>query len=51
LQEAKDLVPPRRDLQLEPLVGAGRQALRDAHCYRADEIFMLISIADEFGFK
>jgi imidazolonepropionase-like amidohydrolase len=48
----KNLVPPRRDLQLEPLVEIleGKRLVH-AHCYRADEILMLISLADEFGFK
>ena len=48
----KNLMPPRRDLQLEPLVEIleGKRYVH-AHCYRADEILMLISIADEFGFK
>lgn len=44
--------PPRRDLQLEPLVEIleGKRLVH-AHCYRADEIVMLIRLADEFGFK
>jgi imidazolonepropionase-like amidohydrolase len=48
----KNLIPPRRDLQLEPLVEVleGKRLVH-SHCYRADEILMLISIADEFGFK
>src|SRR6185503_2365540 len=48
----KNLVPPRRDLQLEPLVEVleGKRHVH-AHCYRADEILMLINIANEFGFK
>lgn len=48
----KNLVPPRRDLQLEPLVEVleGKRYVH-AHSYRADEILMLINIADEFGFK
>jgi imidazolonepropionase-like amidohydrolase len=48
----KNLLPPRRDLQLEPLVEIleGRRLVH-AHCYRADEILMLIELADEFGFK
>lgn len=48
----KNLIPPRRDLQLEPLVEIleGRRMVH-AHCYRADEILMLIQLADEFGFK
>lgn len=48
----KNLVPPRRDLQLEPLVEVleGKRLVH-AHCYRADEILMLIAVANEFGFK
>jgi imidazolonepropionase-like amidohydrolase len=48
----RNLIPPRRDLELEPLVEIleGRRYVH-AHCYRADEILMLISLADEFGFK
>ena len=45
-------IPPRRDLQLEPLVEAleGRRLVH-AHSYRADEILMLIRLAEEMGFK
>ena len=45
-------VPPRRDLKLEPLVEVleGKRLVH-AHCYRADEILMLLQVADEFGFK
>lgn len=48
----KNLVAPRRDLQLEPLVEVleGKRYVH-AHCYRADEILMLINVADDFGFK
>src|SRR5256714_14406744 len=48
----KNLIPPRRDLQLEPLVEVleGKRFVH-SHCYRADEILMLINLADEFGFK
>ena len=48
----KNLIPPRRDLELEPLVEIleGKRLVH-AHCYRADEILMLIDVADEFGFK
>jgi imidazolonepropionase-like amidohydrolase len=48
----KNLIPPRRDLQLEPLVEVleGKRLVH-AHSYRADEILMLIQIADDFGFK
>ncbi|HYY43066.1 MAG TPA: amidohydrolase family protein [Pyrinomonadaceae bacterium] len=45
-------IQPRRDLQLEPLVEVleGKRYVH-SHCYRTDEILMLIRIADEFGFK
>jgi imidazolonepropionase-like amidohydrolase len=48
----KNVIPPRRDLQLEPLVEIleGKRYVH-AHCYIASEILMLISLADEFGFK
>jgi imidazolonepropionase-like amidohydrolase len=43
---------PRRDLQLEPLVEIleGKRLVH-AHSYRADEILMLIRLAEEMGFK
>jgi imidazolonepropionase-like amidohydrolase len=45
-------IPPRRDLQMEALkeVLEGRRYVH-AHCYRADEILMLMRIADDYGFK
>jgi imidazolonepropionase-like amidohydrolase len=45
-------MPPRRDLRLEPLVEVleGKRFVH-AHCYRADEILMLLRVADDFGFK
>jgi len=45
-------LPPRRDLQLEPLVEVleGTRAV-DAHAYRADDMLMLMRLADELGFK
>jgi imidazolonepropionase-like amidohydrolase len=48
----RNLIPPRRDLQLEPLVEIleGKRLVH-AHCYIASEILMLIGLADEFGFK
>ena len=47
-----NLIPPRRDLKLEPLVEVleGKRYVH-SHCYRADEILMLIRVANEFGFK
>jgi imidazolonepropionase-like amidohydrolase len=48
----KEALPPRRDLQLDPLVEIleGKRLVH-AHCYRADEILMLIRLAEEMGFK
>jgi imidazolonepropionase-like amidohydrolase len=48
----KDLVPPRRDLELEPLVEVleGRRLVH-AHCYTADEILMLLRVAKDFNFR
>jgi imidazolonepropionase-like amidohydrolase len=45
-------IPPARDLKLEPLVEVleGKRFVH-AHCYRQDEIMMLLKVADEFGFK
>lgn len=49
---ANNLLPPRRDLKLEALAQVLRgERLVHAHCYRADEILMLIRLAEEFGFK
>jgi imidazolonepropionase-like amidohydrolase len=46
------VAPPRRDLKLEPLVEVleGKR-LAHVHCYRADEILMILRLADEVGFK
>jgi hypothetical protein len=48
----KNLIPPRRDLRLEPLVEVleGKRYVH-SHCYREDEILMLMRVAKEFGFK
>ena len=45
-------LPPRRNLRLEALRDVlDGKVLVHAHCYRADEILMLIRLAEEFGFK
>ena len=48
----KNIIPPRRDLRLEPLVEVldGKRYVH-SHCYREDEILMLLRVAKEFGFK
>lgn len=45
-------LPVRRNLELEPLVEVleGRRLVH-AHCYRSDEILMLMRIFDDFGIK
>jgi imidazolonepropionase-like amidohydrolase len=48
----KTAIPPRKDLKLETLAEVLRgERLVHSHGYRADEILMLIRLADEFGFK
>ncbi|MEO8276863.1 MAG: amidohydrolase family protein [Thermoanaerobaculia bacterium] len=44
--------PPRRDFQLDAIVEIleGKRLVH-AHSYRADEILMLIDLADRFGFR
>jgi imidazolonepropionase-like amidohydrolase len=43
---------PRRDLRLEALVEILKgDILVHCHCYRSDEILMLLRVADQFGFK
>ncbi len=48
----KTAVPPRRDLELEPLVEVleGKRLVH-AHSYRSDEMLNLLLLADEFGFR
>ena len=47
-----DPMPPRRDLRLEALVGIlDGSILVHAHCYRSDEILMLLRVAEDFGFR
>ncbi len=48
----QDVMAPRRDLQLDALVEV-LEGKRLVHChsYRADEILMMIRLADEMGFK
>jgi imidazolonepropionase-like amidohydrolase len=48
----KNLIPPRRDLELEPLVEVlDGKRLVHAHSYSANEMLMLMNVAKEFGFK
>jgi imidazolonepropionase-like amidohydrolase len=43
---------PKRDLQLETLMGVLEgEILVHNHCYRADEMSVMLEIANEFGYK
>jgi imidazolonepropionase-like amidohydrolase len=49
---AAGAVAPRRNLRLETVRDIlDGKVMVHAHCYRSDEILMLIRLADEFGFK
>jgi len=49
---AQNLIAPRRDLKLEPLAEIlDGKRLVHCHSYRADEIVMMIKLAEELGFK
>ena len=51
--EAKEIVsPPTRDLEMDTLAGVlDGEILVQNHCYRAEEMAMMIDIAKEFGYK
>ena len=50
--EAEKLLPPRRDLRLEALVGIlNGEKFIHSHCYRADEILMLLRVAENHGIR
>ena len=47
----KTLIPPRKDLELDPLVEVLEGSRRaHVHSYRQDEILMMTRVADDFGF-
>ena len=48
----EDAVPPRRDVRLEVLSGILDGSVNvHSHCYRADEILMLLRSAEAFGYR
>ncbi|MBS0202171.1 MAG: amidohydrolase family protein [Planctomycetes bacterium] len=50
--DADKLLPPRRDLRLEALVGIlNSEKFIHSHCYRADEILMLLRVAENHGIR
>jgi imidazolonepropionase-like amidohydrolase len=45
-------IPPRRDLLMETMADILRGKIDiHAHCYRSDEMMMLLNLSDQFGFK
>lgn len=45
-------LPPRRDLRMDALVGIlNEELLVQSHSYRADEILMLMRLAEQFDFR
>jgi imidazolonepropionase-like amidohydrolase len=52
VKRGENPLAPRRDLKLDAMADILRgKLLVHSHCYRADEILMLISVAEEFGVK
>jgi imidazolonepropionase-like amidohydrolase len=50
-EEPKPPSPPKRDLKLETLVGAMAGDIQvHIHCYRSDEMALMIDLSREFGF-
>ena len=48
----EDVPPPRRDVRLDVLSGVVVGDVRvHSHCYRADEILMLLRMAEGYGFR
>lgn len=51
-KRGSDAIAPRRDLLMEEMADILRgKVWVHAHCYRADEIVMLLNVAKEFGFQ
>ncbi len=52
LSTLDSLLPPRRDLRLEALADIiNHQKFIHSHCYRADEILMLLRVAESHGIR
>lgn len=50
--DSNKLLPPRRDLRLEALAGiVNGEKFIHSHCYRADEILMLLRVAENHGIR
>ena len=51
-RRGEDAIPPRRDLLMETMADILRGRIDvHSHCYRGDEILMLLRVAQEQGFK
>ncbi len=51
-EDAKEPTPPKRNLELETLMGVlDGEIIIHNHCYRADEMAVMIDIGKEFGYK
>jgi len=51
-KEAADAKPPKRDLRLDTLAAALKGEIPlQIHCYRADEMAIMLDMSKEFGFR
>src|SRR6185436_5334897 len=51
-KRSETAIPPRRDLLMETMSDILRGNIDvHSHCYRSDEIMMLLNLSDELGFK
>ncbi len=52
IEKGETATPPTRDLQLETLAGVlSGEIFIHNHCYRADEMLVMLDIAEEFGYS
>src|SRR5205085_8437849 len=50
--KGESALPPRRDLRLEALAGIVEGRIKiHSHCYRSDEILMLLRVAQRYGIR
>ncbi len=51
-KSSPNIIPPRRDLELDAMAEIlNKKRLIHSHCYRQDEIMMLLHVSDDFGFQ
>ncbi len=51
-KRGEDVLPPRKDLKLEAMADILKGKIDiHSHCYRADEIMMLLRLCEEFGIQ